>query len=165
MLELAPTQAAVVLCTAAPEAVDAAVAVAETIRLAPDEALLLGPAGTADATVAAAAERAVAVDDDAVVLDATDGWTIWTLMGDDARLAFTSLSALRLPEEGTVLGDVAHVHAKVVVRADRLHLLVPAMWGAHLRASILREAAHLGVTERAEPEPWPATKRPRKRRA
>jgi hypothetical protein len=165
VLELVPTEADVVLCAASAEAVDAVAGVAEPVRVAPDEVLLLGPAGTGGATLATASELAVAIDDDAVVLDATDGWAIWTLEGDDARMAFSHLSALRLPDAGVIQGEVAHVHAKVVVRPDRVHMLVPAMWGEHLRVSVLREGAHLGVRERADREAWPAPKRPRKKRA
>ena len=149
------------LCSASPEAVDAAAAVGDALRVAPDEALVLGPVGTAEALTAVVTERAAALDDDAVVLDATDGWAIWTLEGDAARAGFTYLSALELPDEGFVQGDVAHVHAKAIVRGDRLHLLVPAMWGAHLRERILSDCAPLGVRERADPQSWLAARRPR----
>jgi len=164
VLELAATEATVVLCCASPEAVDAAMALSDVVRVAPDEALVLGPSGTAETLIATTTERIEALDDDAVVLDATDGWTIWTLQGDAARNAFTYLSALELPQDGFVQGDVAHVHAKVAVRGDRLHVLVPAMWGAHLHERIVSDCAPLGVHERADAEPWVVAKRPRRKR-
>jgi sarcosine oxidase gamma subunit len=157
VLELAATEATVVLCCASPEAVDAAMALSDVVRVAPDEAMVLGPSGTAETLIATTTERIEA-------LDGTDGWTICTLEGDAARNAFTYLSALELPQDGFVQGDVAHVHAKVVVRGDRLHVLVPAMWGAHLRERIVSDCAPLGVHERADAEPWVVAKRPRRKR-
>lgn len=164
MLELSATSASVVLCTASPGAVDAAEALGNALRVAPDEALFLGPPGTAAQMVTNVIERARPGDDDAVVLDATDGWAIWTLEGDAARVALTHLSALEVPEVGFVQGDVARVHVKVVASEHRLQLLVPAMWGAHLRERILRDCASLGVVERPEPISWIAARPPGRRR-
>jgi hypothetical protein len=90
-----------------------------------------------------------------VVLDTTDGWAVWTLEGDAAREAFARLSAVPLPSEGFAQGDVAHVPVKVVVTPERLHLLVPAMWGAYLRERVI--GAGLPVRERFEPVPWGAS--------
>lgn len=158
MLELAATEAALVLCVASPEAVDAVAGLGDPIRIAPDEGLVVGPPGSGADLAAAAADLAAAIDDDAVVLDATDGWAIWTLSGERPAEALAYLSALEPPGDGVVQGDVARVPAKVVVRVDRVHLLVPAMWGAHLRGRILADCAHLGVVERSDPEPWTAAK-------
>ncbi len=156
VLELAATEAALVLCVAEPEAVDAVAELADAIRIAPDEALLVGSPGSAPDLMAAATDVAAALDEDAVVLDATDGWSIWTLAGDGPREALAYLSALEPPEDGVVQGEVARVPAKVLVRGDRVHLLVPAMWGAHLRERIVADCAHLGVVERPHPDPWVA---------
>jgi hypothetical protein len=157
VVELARTEVALVLVTATPEAVDAAVEGVEAIRTAPDEALVFGAPGSGPELATAAGDRARAVDDDAVMLDATDGWAAWTLEGADARAALTYLSALHLPEgDGATQGEVAHVPAKIVTRGDSVHLLVPAMWEAHLRERVLADCAALGVTEAPEPHPWPA---------
>lgn len=154
MLELSPTEASVVLCAAAPEAVDAVAGLADVLRVAPDEAVLVAPPGTAPELVEAATDLVTGLDGDAVVLEATDGWTIWTLQGAEARDAFTYLSALELPEDGFVQGDVAGVPVKVRADGERLRLLVPSMWGAHLRERILSDCVHLGVMERPGPVPW-----------
>jgi len=154
VLELARAEAAVVLCAASPEAVDAVEALGGVLRVAPDEALVLGPVGSVEALVTDVRGRATANDDDAIVLDATDGWTIWTVRGSRAREAFTFLSALELPHEGSIQGEVARVHVKVVARGDRLDLLVPSMWGDHLRGRIRADCAHLGVVELPGPIPW-----------
>jgi sarcosine oxidase gamma subunit len=161
VLDLVATQVSAVSCHAAPEAADAAISTAGAYacRIAPDEVLLLGTPGSAGKLVDAASAKATGVDPDAVVLDTTDGWTVWTLEGDAAREAFARLSAVPLPSEGFAQGDVAHVPVKVVVTPERLHLLVPAMWGAYLRERII--GAGLPVRERLEPISWTAPKKKR----
>ena len=132
------------------------IAGAYACRVAPDEVLLLAKAGTAAKVVEAATGKARSHDADAVVLDATDGWVIWTLVGPQAREAFARLSALELPDEGFTQGDVAHVPVKVVALPDRVHLLVPAMWGPYLRGRIVEVG--LPVRETTEADPWAAPK-------
>lgn len=137
MLELAATRSSVVGAFASPEALDAlSPAGAYRCRVAPDEAMFVAEADVAGALVRDAS-AVTAGDPDAVVLDMTDGWTVWTLAGDGARDTFAFLSELELPDEGYVQGDVAHVPVRVIARRDRLQLFVPAMWGAYLRERIL----------------------------
>ena len=161
MPDLTLTQVAAIACHASEGAIDAVVAAvgASACRVAPDEALLLGRPGEATKIVTAVSKKVTALDDDAVVLDATDGWTMWTLEGDDAREAFARLSAVPLPDEGFTQGDVGHVPVKVLVREERIHLVVPAMWGAFLRERILDVG--LPARERPEPAAWsgPTAKR------
>ena len=100
MLELHAPSVSVIEVHGEPSALNALVGVH---RVAPDEAMLVD------------ARSAVRVDDpDAVILDATDGWVVFTLVGDAARTAFERLSALELPAEGFAQGDVAHVPARVI---------------------------------------------------
>ncbi|GIV00641.1 MAG: hypothetical protein KatS3mg014_2256 [Actinomycetota bacterium] len=108
-----------------------------------------------EAILAEAAEPLRALDGDALVLEVTDGWTAFTLAGPDAREAFARLSALELPEEGFLQGDVARVPAKVLAEPERLHLLVPSSWAEHVRERIL--ALALDVRERPEPRSREAT--------
>lgn len=158
MLELARTEAALVGCFASAEALDA-VHTPKTVtacRVARDELLLIGAPGSA-ARVAAAASKALhGGDDDALVLDVTDGWTVWTLGGEDAHDAFERLSMLELPAAGVVQGDVARLPVKVVVDGERLHLAVPSSWAAYLRERIV--ALALEIREDAEPCAWIAPK-------
>jgi len=160
VLELVETRVFALGCFAAPEGADALMGVpgAYACRVAADEVLLIAEPGASDDLARTSAETATAADPDAVVLDTTDGWAVWTLEGNDAREAFARLSAVPLPEQGFTQGDVAHLPAKVVVSKGRghlrLHLLVPAMWGAFLRERILHDCASLGVRQRAEPAPW-----------
>ena len=47
-------------------------------------------------------DRIAALDDDALVLDVSDGWAAWSLAGDDARRALSYLSHLDPPGDGGV---------------------------------------------------------------
>lgn len=152
MLELSRTEVAVVACLASAEALDALPAPegATAFRTAPDELLLLLPPGAAEAAREEVAEALRALEGDALVLEVTDGWAMWTLSGPDAREAFTRLSALDLT--GPVQGDVARVPAKVVAEPERLHLLVPSSWAEHVRERIC--ALALEVREARGSRTW-----------
>jgi sarcosine oxidase gamma subunit len=158
VLELARTEAGLVGCFASAEALYAVHTPkgATACRVAPDELLLIGAPGSAAKVAAAASKTLYAADDDALVLDVTDGWTVWTLGGTDAHDAFERLSMLRLPEAGVVQGDVARLPVKVLVDGERLHLAVPSSWAAYLRERIVGLA--LEVLEDAEPHAWTAPK-------
>jgi len=136
VLELVASPTSLVGVFGEPDALDALDGV---YRIAPDEAMVVGRPDTI-ATIALE-------DPHVVVLDVTDGWEALTLSGDHVRAAFARLSALRLPDEGFVQGDVARVPARVIVERDRLRILVPAMWAEHLRSRILRRCADLGVRQ------------------
>ncbi|MEX0989350.1 MAG: hypothetical protein WD206_03505 [Actinomycetota bacterium] len=154
MPDLVPTEVGVVAVHATPAALDALeIPGAAAFRVAPDESLLL-TSPDASGEVAAQARRGIDDSDpDALVLDATDGWAMWTLTGTGTPALFERLSALPLPERGFVQGDVAHLPVKVVVDLDGAHLLVASMWRAYLRERILDRGASLGVSE-AEARSW-----------
>lgn len=148
MLELLSTRASVLGCFASAEALDRLPA---SFRVAPDEAMIVGE--PSDPRTEAIGQ---ALGDDAVVMDMTDGWTIWTLAGEEAHDAFAYLSSLRLPVDGFTAGDVARTPVRIVSRTDRVHLFVPAMWGSYLRERILHDCACLGIRERAGSFDWEA---------
>jgi hypothetical protein len=145
VLELAPARLSVLACLAAPEALDALGPPPGgwLLRVAEDEALLVGDDGVPAAGGPGPLDR----DPDAIAHDVTDAWAAWWLGGEGAREAFARLSALPLPAEGFVQGEVAGVAAKVVARPDRLLLLVPSPLAAHVREAIVRGCADLGVRE------------------
>jgi hypothetical protein len=111
------------------------------LRTAPDEALFVaGPTVAAD-VAREVADRIAALDDDALVLDVSDGWAAWLLAGDDAHRALSFLSHLDAPAAGAfVQGDVARVAAKVLDEPDGLTILVPAYWREHLRERAIVDA-------------------------
>ena len=156
MLELVATEVSIAGAFAEPHALDALFpAGAFRCRVAPDEAMFVREPGVVGRLVRDAG-AVTAGDPHAVVIDATDGWSVWTLVGDAAADAFSRLSALR-PDDGYAQGDIAHVPARVIAEHDRLHLFVPATLGEYLRVRILARCANLGLTQRDEPAAWTAT--------
>jgi hypothetical protein len=155
--ELLHTRASVVSCFAAPEALDAIVAPSEGVvccRVAPDEVMLIGEPGAAEDIVRAAGEGIVDADPDAVVLDATDGWAIWTLVGSDALEALRRVSAVDPAGGAYTAGDVAHVPVRIVSAPSRLHLLVGAMWQDYLGGRLLEACDGLGGSEGPRAVAW-----------
>jgi hypothetical protein len=111
--------------------------------VAADEAMIVArPSATQD-TLRAASESIRTEDDDAVVLDVSDGWSVITLRGDGGPDVLARLSELVVDGEGFVQGDVAHVPVRLIAHGERLHLLVPAMWEEHLRSRIVAVARDL----------------------
>lgn len=148
MAELRRLTPAIVAVHARPELLDA-LAPADAIvhRVAPDEVMVTASAGEA-ASLLATLERAVAGDPGAVVLDVADGWATWEIRGADARLAFSRISPLRLPEAGTVQGDVLRVPGRIATSTDEVVVFVPAGYGAWVERKILErcpEVARAGA--------------------
>ena len=144
MPDLRRADVRVIVCLAAAEALDRLVAPghgARTLRVAPDESLVVAARATAPDVRREVADRVAALAGDAVVRDVGDGWAAWRLVGADARDAFTAVSALDAPPPGGwVQGDVARVGAKVLGEDDGLTILVPAYWDDHLRARLREDA-------------------------
>lgn len=140
MVEIRAGHLDVVSCHATQASCDAAMAIGGACRVAPDEVMIIREPGSAAWAVGRVGEL---VDVHAVVIDATDGWAVLDLGGDDARVAFTYLSALELPDDGFAQGDVANLPAKVLASADGVHVLVPAMLGDELHRRILARCGHL----------------------
>ncbi len=158
VLELAPTQATVLTCLGSRDAVDAAVAVGglEAGRVAPDEAMLIGAAGRDDERSEAVSAVVLPVDAGALVIDTTDGWSIWTMTGAERALdrAMARLTALELADSGFAQGDLARVPVKLFLTRGSVRILVPSMWDAYLRARILERCATLQIRERRAPRAW-----------
>jgi hypothetical protein len=142
--ELRPRSVAVIVCSADAAALAALVRPGHSTRMlrtAPDEALFLSSPDVADAVTRELRDRISALDDDALVLDVSDGWAAWSITGDDTARAFSYLSALEAPEPaGAIQGDVARVGAKVLGEEDGLTILVPAYWSEHIRERAIRDA-------------------------
>jgi hypothetical protein len=138
----------VIVCAADPAALDRLVPPghgARTLRIAPDESLVIVEPDLGADVRRELEDRIAALDADAVVLDVSDGWASLALVGDDADHAFSYLSGLEVPAaDGFVQGDVARVGAKILREPDGLLLLVPAYWREHVRTRAIEDA---GATE------------------
>ena len=116
------------------------------VPIAPDELMVLLPPDRPLSIVSLIEGEPEA--DGAVILDTTDGWVCWSLRGDDVHYAFSMLSEAELPAQGATCCDVAHVPARVVVRADdRIDVLVASPHEAYMRERILEDCASLKVNE------------------
>ncbi|MEP7059087.1 MAG: hypothetical protein ABI828_00025 [Actinomycetota bacterium] len=147
MLEVSRTSAAVVQVHAEPAALDAlAPAGATRCRIAPDEEMFVREAGAGEALLRDAG-AVTAGDPDALIVDGTDGWAVWTLTGDHLPEALQRLSHLDLDPaiDGFTQGDVAHIPARIVIDHGRAHVLVAAVWGDYLHERIMGRCADLGV--------------------
>ena len=147
MLELTPTRVSVVSCLASPEALaelDTPEGGGYLCWVAEDEVMLVGAPGAAD-DLRGAARGAIQADDDALVLDVSDGWSAWTLSGPGTDDVLERLSELKHSGGGYFQGDVAHVPVRFIALGERLHLLVPSMWEEHLCSRIRAAAAGLDL--------------------
>jgi len=136
--EIAATSVGAATACAAQAALDALVVPgrATPCRVADDELLLVCDPEVAAEIAREIETRLTALDPDAIVLETTDAWAGSVIEGDDARAVFALLSRLRLPADGFVQGEVAHVPAKVLVEADRIRIVVEAALEDHLRSRV-----------------------------
>ena len=131
MLNINRTNATVVACYADPQALDSLPVVppgTHGCRVAPDELLLVAPPTERAETERWAADHFASADPSAMVLDQSDGWSVFTLRGDDAPSVFAHLSDVPLPlrRRAFLQGAVAGGSAKVLLLDDAIHVLVPS---------------------------------------
>ena len=146
MLELTLLEATVVACHATAEALDAWTSTSGLrIRVARDELWIVGSRSERGGLLRAVADRMRGVAPDALVIDQTDGWTVWSLEGADASHALARLTVMPLDRrEGSVhQGAVAGVPAKVVANRSGYQLFIPAPVGHHLRDRVLEACGDL----------------------
>jgi hypothetical protein len=94
-------------------------------RVAPDEVLWVGAAGTVDALLESLRSQLSALGNRAAVVDHSDGYALFTLTGEARGELFSRLSSIRIPAAGGfVQGNVAGVPARIFCTADRLEVIV-----------------------------------------
>ncbi len=149
MLELNPTDAAVIACCADRSALDRLTTAAGAVaaRIAPDELWWIGP--LADRTTLLEQAKSALVGADALVVDQSDGWDVWTVSGDDHRAVLDRLMLAPIPVDRPVFvqGAITGVPGKVLAVSGAAHLFVPGPVGHHLRDRILSVMADLEPTE------------------
>jgi hypothetical protein len=124
-------------------------------RVAPDEVLWLADPGRAEELVAAG-EAALAAEEAALVVDHSDGYAVFALVGDGNREAFSRVSSVRLPEEaGFRQGKVAQVPGRVFVRPGRIDLVVTADVAWFVRERLLAAGRDAGLVESHAPQEAP----------
>jgi hypothetical protein len=147
VLEIGRFRAALVECHASARALDALTVPAGThlCRVTPDELLLLGAPERLDELLRRAIAQLAVVEPGGLVVDQSDGWTIFSLPGEAGLLALRQLSFLPIPERRPAFlqGSVAGGPAKLLFLDGLVHLLVPFALRDHL-AGRLRDV--LGVS-------------------
>jgi len=108
---------------------------ATPLRIAPRELMLVDASGVTEVRVPGGSGSWVE--------DVSDAWVALVLEGVDAPAAFARLSELELPADGWIQGEVAKAPAKVLVAADRVAVLVPAMLATHVEDRIRTDAAEV----------------------
>lgn len=140
VLSIQRTHAAVVACHASAAALDSLPALpnAYACRVAPDELWLIAPPALLAETVQRAAEHCASTEATALVLDQSDGWTAFTLRGDEAISVLAQLSALPFPATrlAWVQGAVAGGAAKILLLDGVVHVLVPSTLRHHVAARL-----------------------------
>jgi hypothetical protein len=149
VLEFHSTDATVIAGFADRSALDGVVAPAKavSVRIAPDEVWWVGaPADRLDLLEQVQAALAGA---DALVVDQTDGWDVWTVRGDDHLAVLDRLMLAPIPAErpAFVQGAITGVPGKVLAVPGAVHLFVPGPVGHHLRDRILSTMADLAPAE------------------
>ena len=131
----------------------------EAGRVAPDELLWLADPGRAEELEAEGKRQLAGAGQRALVVDNSDGWTMFSIVGDGRAAALARLSSLRLPDRGFRQGKVAEVPGKVFARPGRIDLLCTSdvRWFVHGR--LLHACADLGLAEGTPPATAPVSQR------
>jgi sarcosine oxidase gamma subunit len=109
------------------EALDALTAPAgvRTGRVAGDEVLWVGDAGSTGELLAGLQSQLASLGNRAAVVDHSDGYALFELTGDDREELFARLSSIRIPAgDGFVQGNFAGVPARIFCGSDRLEVIV-----------------------------------------
>ena len=153
--------AAKVRCFAPPAALDALVAPPGTLRgrIAPNEVVFVGEPGTAAAIV----EHCTAGLEDqgasAMVVDHSDGWTVFSIVGHGADDLFARISMVPLPEPGDrpafFMGRIGHVAGKAFRRRDRIDFMTGMETSGHV-LDVVEHAGHaVGLRRVRRPDTSP----------
>jgi hypothetical protein len=120
-------------------------------RVAPDELLWLGDPEQATALEAEGRRQLAGAGERAIVVDNSDGWTLFSIVGDGREDALARLSSVRLPEQGFRQGKVADVPGKLFARPGRIDILCTSdvRWYVHER--LLHAGADVGLTPGTPP--------------
>jgi sarcosine oxidase gamma subunit len=120
-------------------------------RVAPDELLWLGDAEAASELEAEGKRQLAGAGERALVVDNSDGWALFSLVGDGRADALARLSSLRLPDEGFRQGKVAGIPGKLFARPGRIDLLCTSDVRWFVRERLLHAGHGVGLTEGTPP--------------
>jgi hypothetical protein len=139
--------AAKVRCFGRPEALDAVRQPAGTLigRIAPDELIVVGQPGTAAALVEDLEGQLSGEGNAALIVDHTDGWTFFSLVGEGIEEVFAREANWKAPvsngEPVFTVGKVCHVAGKLFFRPNRIDIMTGAEVSEHVHHA-LEHAGH-----------------------
>jgi hypothetical protein len=149
--------AAKVRCFAPPEVLDGLATPAGALRgrIAPNEVVFVAAPGRG-AELQRELESALAAHGNrALVVDHTDGWSLFSITGEGADDVFRRISMIPLPDDGFFMGRVCDVATKAFRRGDRVDLMSGMEASRHVRDRLQHAGHAAGLREVATPETDP----------
>ena len=114
-------------------------------RITDDEVIFVGQPGTAAALVEDLQGQLASEGNAALVIDHTDGWSFFSLVGEGCEEVFAREANWKLPvSDGApvfTVGRVCHVAGKLFVRPNRIDIMTGAEVHLHVREA-LNHAGH-----------------------
>ena len=120
-------------------------------RVAPDELLWLGDPEQAGTLEAEGRKQLAGVGERGLVVDNSDGWALFSLVGHGREDALARLSSLRATHEGFLQGKIAGVPGKIFARAGRIDILCTSDVRWYVRERLLHAGHGVGLTEGTTP--------------
>ena len=122
-------------------------------RVAPDELVLLGRPGTGTELVAGFETALAGHGARALVVDHTDGWSCFSLVGDDVAEVFARVTQIPFPDTTAdpvfLMGRICDVAGKAFVREGRVDILTGAEASAHVHHRLEDALGRVGRREAA----------------
>jgi glycine cleavage system aminomethyltransferase T len=157
VLELTLLDAAIVACYAAATVLDAWSLPSDTFgaRVARDELWVVGDRPRRCTLMRSVEQSLYPLAPDALLVDHTDGWTVWAIEGTMAPHALARLTVIPLDQRPGAFhqGAVAGVPAKVITTDTGYQVFVPAPVGHHLRDRVFEACADL-TPKLGSPKPF-----------
>jgi hypothetical protein len=149
--------AAKVRCFAPPAALDALATPTGALRgrIAPNEVVFVAAPGRAEELKSGLESALASHGDAALVVDHTDGWSVFSISGEGADEVFRRISMIPLPDDGFFMGRVCDVATKAFRRGDRVDLMSGMEASRHVLDRLQHAGHAVGLHSVATPETDP----------
>jgi hypothetical protein len=149
--------AAKVRCFAPPAALDALATPTGALRgrIAPNEVVFVAAPGRAEELKSGLESALASHGAAALVVDHTDGWSVFSISGEGADEVFRRISMIPLPDDGFFMGRVCDVATKAFRRGDRVDLMSGMEASRHVLDRLQHAGHAVGLHSVATPETDP----------
>ncbi len=124
-------------------------------RIAPDEVIFVGQPGQAAALVEDLQGQLASEGNAALVIDHTDGWSFFSVVGEGFEEVFAREANWKLPvSDGApvfTVGKICHVAGKLFVRPNRIDIMTGSEVVAHVRDALTHAGHAVNMHEVAAP--------------